>query len=316
MLERLRPLQRATESHLCWMQKWSRLQFRLLPQEQSPLKPVSWTAQQHIACEDGLSCFCSFCNNIFSSVAIVAAFTLQPGGKQNCWARLWSRKRPTALLSSTRLHLLHRSQSLLLKVSQSFWHCTHRRRDAHPTWLCVTVDLLAPGKNKAKKGKYMLAVEPLQDEEVLTDTTGKKWTPVKLLSQSTTELTYEGETKNICAISALNDIFTSVFCSSVARNSAKKPEHVLKLVGPGFTHGICEIPQILKLCELRSSILGFFLIRELKMGNFSMSRIFSREQPNPHQVRTYWCLSVLQLGQEVPNLFSSYKNIGPSCHAL
>lgn len=82
----------------------------------------------------------------------------------------------------------------------------------------------------------MLAVEPLQDEEVLTDTTGKKWTPVKLLSQSTTELTYEGETKNICAISALSDIVTFVF-SSVARNSAKKPEHVLKLVGPGFTHG-------------------------------------------------------------------------------
>lgn len=57
----------------------------------------------------------------------------------------------------------------------------------------------------------MPAVEPLQDEEVLTDTTGKKWTPVKLLSQSTTELTYEGETKNICAISTLNDICTFVF---------------------------------------------------------------------------------------------------------
>lgn len=83
----------------------------------------------------------------------------------------------------------------------------------------------------------MLAVEPLQDEEVLTDTTGKKWTPVKLLSQSTTELTYEGETKNICAVSALNDIiFTFVF-HQVARNSAKKPEHVLKLVGPGSTRG-------------------------------------------------------------------------------
>lgn len=70
----------------------------------------------------------------------------------------------------------------------------HRRRDAHPTWL------LATGKNKAKKGKYVLAVEPLQDGEVLTDTTGKRWTPVKLLSQSTTELTYEGETKNIYAL--------------------------------------------------------------------------------------------------------------------
>lgn len=45
------------------------------------------------------------------------------------------------------------------------------------------------------------------------------------------------------------------------------------------------------------------------MGNSSMSRTFSREQPNLHQVRTYCCLSVLKLGQEVPNLLSSYKNI-------
>lgn len=88
VLERLRPLQSGTESHLCWIQKWSRLQFCHLPQERSPLEPVSWMAQQHIACEDGLSCFGSFCNNIFSSVAIVAAFTLQPGGKQNCCVRL------------------------------------------------------------------------------------------------------------------------------------------------------------------------------------------------------------------------------------
>lgn len=61
--------------------------------------------------------------------------------------------------------------------------------------LFVTVDLFAAGKNKAKKGKYVSAVEPLQDGEVLTDTTGRKWTLAKLLSQSTAELTYEGETK-------------------------------------------------------------------------------------------------------------------------
>lgn len=40
----------------------------------------------------------------------------------------------------------------------------------------------------------MPAVEPLQEGEEVTDTTGKKWKLVKLLSQSTTELIYEGET--------------------------------------------------------------------------------------------------------------------------
>ncbi|XP_068433762.1 serine/threonine-protein kinase VRK3 isoform X2 [Clinocottus analis] len=47
------------------------------------------------------------------------------------------------------------------------------------------------GKNKAKKAKYASAVEPLQEGEEVTDTTGKKWRLVKLLSQSTTELLYE-----------------------------------------------------------------------------------------------------------------------------
>lgn len=40
----------------------------------------------------------------------------------------------------------------------------------------------------------MSAVEPLQEGEEVTDTTGKKWKLVKLLSQSTKELIYEGET--------------------------------------------------------------------------------------------------------------------------
>lgn len=37
-------------------------------------------------------------------------------------------------------------------------------------------------------------MEPLQEGEEVTDTTGKKWKLVKLLSQSVTELIYEGET--------------------------------------------------------------------------------------------------------------------------
>ncbi|XP_034419404.1 LOW QUALITY PROTEIN: inactive serine/threonine-protein kinase VRK3 [Cyclopterus lumpus] len=51
--------------------------------------------------------------------------------------------------------------------------------------------LKATAKSKAKKAKYASAVEPLQEGEEVTDTTGKKWRLVKLLSQSTTELIYE-----------------------------------------------------------------------------------------------------------------------------
>ncbi|XP_037342582.2 inactive serine/threonine-protein kinase VRK3 [Pungitius pungitius] len=47
------------------------------------------------------------------------------------------------------------------------------------------------GKSKAKKLKHAPAVEPLQEGEEVTDTTGKRWKLVKLLSQSTTELIYE-----------------------------------------------------------------------------------------------------------------------------
>ena len=49
------------------------------------------------------------------------------------------------------------------------------------------------GKGKAKKAKHAPAVEPLEEGEEVTDTTGKKWKLVKLLSQSTTEVIYEGE---------------------------------------------------------------------------------------------------------------------------
>ena len=50
------------------------------------------------------------------------------------------------------------------------------------------------GKGKAKKAKHAPTVEPLRESEEVTDTTGKKWKLEKLLSQSTTELIYEGET--------------------------------------------------------------------------------------------------------------------------
>lgn len=52
----------------------------------------------------------------------------------------------------------------------------------------------ATSKSKSKKAKHASALEPLQEGEELTDTTGKKWKLVKLLGQNTTELIYEGET--------------------------------------------------------------------------------------------------------------------------
>uniref|UniRef100_H3C1N6 VRK serine/threonine kinase 3 n=1 Tax=Tetraodon nigroviridis TaxID=99883 RepID=H3C1N6_TETNG len=62
------------------------------------------------------------------------------------------------------------------------------------------------GKNKGKRAKSTSAVAPLQDGQMLTDTTGKKWSPAQLLRQSTTELIYE-----------------------VARAGAKESGHILKL---------------------------------------------------------------------------------------
>ncbi|XP_042351134.1 inactive serine/threonine-protein kinase VRK3 isoform X2 [Plectropomus leopardus] len=66
------------------------------------------------------------------------------------------------------------------------------------------------GKSKAKKSKHTPAVEPLQEGEEVTDTTGKKWKLVKLLSQSSTELIYE-------------------VLQTVLRSSAKESNHILKL---------------------------------------------------------------------------------------
>lgn len=61
----------------------------------------------------------------------------------------------------------------------------------------------ATGKSKSKKAKLAPAVEPLQEDEEVTDTTGKKWKLVKLLSQSTTELIYKGKTVNTTSLEIL-----------------------------------------------------------------------------------------------------------------
>lgn len=105
---------------------------------------------------------------------------------------------PTSMQSSTSFK--GEQKLLVLQYSLNLQLNCHKCRDAGPTWLFVTVSLFASGKSKAKKGKYVSAVAPLQDSEMLTDTTGKKWIPVKLLSQSMTELTYEGQTKKIHAL--------------------------------------------------------------------------------------------------------------------
>ncbi|CAL9701829.1 unnamed protein product [Knipowitschia caucasica] len=49
----------------------------------------------------------------------------------------------------------------------------------------------SPGKGKGKKTKCIPALEPLQEGTEVTDTNGKKWKLVKLLSNATTELIYE-----------------------------------------------------------------------------------------------------------------------------
>ncbi|XP_013883303.1 serine/threonine-protein kinase VRK3 [Austrofundulus limnaeus] len=64
----------------------------------------------------------------------------------------------------------------------------------------------AAGRSKAKKVKHTFTVEPLQDGEEVTDTMGRKWKLMKLLSRSTTELLYE-----------------------VSRPSLKESDHILKL---------------------------------------------------------------------------------------
>ncbi|XP_041639867.1 inactive serine/threonine-protein kinase VRK3 isoform X2 [Cheilinus undulatus] len=66
------------------------------------------------------------------------------------------------------------------------------------------------GKNKAKKAKHAANVEPLQEGEEVTDTTGKKWKLGKLLTQSMTEIFYE-------------------VLQTVSRSNSKDSNHILKL---------------------------------------------------------------------------------------
>lgn len=66
------------------------------------------------------------------------------------------------------------------------------------------------GKGRSKKAKRMSAVEPLEENEEVTDTTGRKWKLAKLLSQSTTELIYE-------------------VWQIASRSSDKESNHILKL---------------------------------------------------------------------------------------
>uniref|UniRef100_A0A671YKY3 VRK serine/threonine kinase 3 n=1 Tax=Sparus aurata TaxID=8175 RepID=A0A671YKY3_SPAAU len=68
----------------------------------------------------------------------------------------------------------------------------------------------ATAKSKAKKAKHVPAVEPLQEGEEVTDTAGKNWKLLKLLSQSTTELLYE-------------------VVQTVSRSNSKESNHILKL---------------------------------------------------------------------------------------
>ncbi|CAB1451936.1 unnamed protein product [Pleuronectes platessa] len=64
------------------------------------------------------------------------------------------------------------------------------------------------GKSKAKKAKHASAVEPLQEGEEVTDTSGKKWKLMKLLSQTPTEIFY--------------DVFQTA-------SQSKESNHILKL---------------------------------------------------------------------------------------
>ncbi|XP_049455178.1 inactive serine/threonine-protein kinase VRK3 [Epinephelus fuscoguttatus] len=68
----------------------------------------------------------------------------------------------------------------------------------------------ALGKGRAKKAKHAAAVEPLQEGEEVTDTTGKKWKLGTLLSQSTSELIYE-------------------VLQTASRSSTMESNHILKL---------------------------------------------------------------------------------------
>nr|XP_020516887.1 inactive serine/threonine-protein kinase VRK3 [Labrus bergylta]XP_020516892.1 inactive serine/threonine-protein kinase VRK3 [Labrus bergylta]XP_020516898.1 inactive serine/threonine-protein kinase VRK3 [Labrus bergylta] len=66
------------------------------------------------------------------------------------------------------------------------------------------------GKSKAKKARHSFYVEPLNEGDEMTDTTGKKWKLGKLLTQNSTEIIYE-------------------VLQTVSRFNSKESSHILKL---------------------------------------------------------------------------------------
>uniref|UniRef100_A0A3Q0QZG9 VRK serine/threonine kinase 3 n=1 Tax=Amphilophus citrinellus TaxID=61819 RepID=A0A3Q0QZG9_AMPCI len=80
-------------------------------------------------------------------------------------------------------------------VSSSFYSPPSNAAATSVINISPTPSTSSAGKNKAKKAKHATSLEPLPEGEEVTDTTGKKWKLIKQLSQSTTELLYEGETE-------------------------------------------------------------------------------------------------------------------------
>uniref|UniRef100_G3PTJ5 VRK serine/threonine kinase 3 n=1 Tax=Gasterosteus aculeatus aculeatus TaxID=481459 RepID=G3PTJ5_GASAC len=97
-------------------------------------------------------------------------------------------------------------------------------------YLGVSSYFASEGKSKAKKTKHAPAVEPLQEGEEVTDTTGKKWKLVKLLSQSVTELLYEGETVSTTSGEHLGTKDGRIFNEQNFLQRAAKPASVDKWI--------------------------------------------------------------------------------------
>ncbi|KAK1891311.1 Inactive serine/threonine-protein kinase VRK3 [Dissostichus eleginoides] len=92
------------------------------------------------------------------------------------------------------------------------------------------------GKSKSKKAKHASAVEPLQEGEEVTDTAGKKWKLVKLLSQSTTELLYE---------------VLQIDSRSNSKESITSSSWELKMAESSLSRTFCK--ELLNLCQWTES---------------------------------------------------------------
>ncbi|XP_008335164.1 serine/threonine-protein kinase VRK3 [Cynoglossus semilaevis] len=85
------------------------------------------------------------------------------------------------------------------------------------------------GKNKMKKMKHAPAVKPLEEGEEVTDTVGKKWKLVKLLSQTVTEVIYEvvqsaSRSKESCHVLKLGSKDGRIFTEqNFLQRTAKQP---------------------------------------------------------------------------------------------